>query len=141
MLTFAQDIFGPRVPRTELRTNFPRYFAPTALLVVAAVVLGASFFQPYWHMTLHAPQYPKGLHVQAYLDRLQGDVREIDGLNHYIGMRPLNDAAQLERQTSGMMIGVVAGLLLAAIFIHSRWAAQAALPGLVFPLGFLADLQ
>src|SRR5215470_9986854 len=119
MLTFAQDIFGPRVPRTELRTNFPRYFAPTALLVVAAVVLGASFFQPYWHMTLHAPQYPKGLHVSAYLNRLVGDVREIDGLNHYIGMRPLNDAARFERSSSVLLIGVMVLLITSAVLIHS----------------------
>lgn len=141
MTQAIEKIVGPRIPREELRRHAGRYLLPTVLLILAAGLLSFSFTQPYWAMTLHAPQYPKGLHVQAYLNRLTGDVHEIDGLNHYIGMRPLNDAAQLERETSGMMIGVVAGLLAAAVFIHSRWAAVAALPALLFPLGFLADLQ
>lgn len=141
MTTTVKSILGPRVPRDELRRRTARYALPTLLLLAAAGLLAGSYFQPYWAMTLHAPQYPKGLHVQAYLNRLTGDVKEIDGLNHYIGMRPLNDAARLERQTSAMLIAVFAGLVLAAIFIHSRWAAAAALPALLFPLGFLADLQ
>ncbi|MBI5863263.1 MAG: nitrous oxide reductase family maturation protein NosD [Planctomycetes bacterium] len=136
-----ENILGPRVPATELKTHRGRYILPTVLLLAAGLVFGASYTLSYWSMTLHAPQYPKGLHVQAYLNRLTGDVKEIDGLNHYIGMRPLNDAAQFERQTSAMMIGVLALLLVAAIFIHNKWAALAALPALVFPVGFLADLQ
>lgn len=141
MTKSMENILGPRVPREELRHRTARYLLPTALLLLAGALLGGSYTQCYWRMTLQAPQYPKGLHVQAYLNRLEGDVHEIDGLNHYIGMRPLNDAAQFERQTSAMMIAVVAGLLIAAIVIHSRWAALAALPGLLFPIGFLADLQ
>ena len=141
MKTALERILGPRVPQMELRRRTVRYLLPTALLVVAGVLLGASYTQSYWAMTLHAPQYPKGLHVHAYLNRLTGDVHEIDGLNHYIGMRPLNDAAQFERQTSAMMIAVVAGLLAGAIFIHNRWAALAAFPAVLFPIGFLLDLQ
>lgn len=141
MTRMMEDLVGPRVPRDELRRRTTRYLLPTVLLLAAGALLAVSYLQPYWRMTLHAPQYPKGLHVQAYLNRLEGDVREIDGLNHYIGMRPLNDAARLERETSAMLITVVAGLLVAAILIHSRWAALAALPGLLFPIGFLADLQ
>ena len=38
--------------------------------------------------------------VNAYINHLEGDVQEIDGLNHYIGMRPLGEAAQLERTIS-----------------------------------------
>lgn len=136
-----ERVLGPRVPQSELRRRFGRYLMPTALLIAAGVLLAASYTQTYWSMTLHAPQYPKGLHVHAHLNRLVGDVNEIDGLNHYIGMRPLNDAAQLERQTSAMLIVVVAGLLITAIFIHNRWAALAALPAIVFPIGFLLDLQ
>src|SRR5262245_59044309 len=114
MKSLLERILGPRVSRRELRKRTVRYLLPTALLIAAGVLLAVSYTQAYWAMTLHAPQYPKGLHVQAYLNRLTGDVREIDGLNHYIGMRPLNDAAQFERQTSLMMVGGVAGLLIAA---------------------------
>lgn len=141
MTKAIENLLGPRVPAGVPLRRRVRYWVPAALLTIAAAMLAASFALPYWRMKLLAPQYPKGLFVTAYLNRLTGDVTEIDGLNHYIGMRPLNDAAQLERQNSAMLIAVMAGLLLAAIVIHNRWAALLALPGLLFPLGFLADLQ
>jgi hypothetical protein len=89
---------------------------------------------------LHAPQYPQGLVVHAYLDRLEGDVQEIDGLNHYIGMRPLGEAAQLEKSISIFAIVALALLVLAAIFIHSPWSALLALPAILLPAVFLVDL-
>jgi hypothetical protein len=135
-----ERILGPRVPRQEVLRHPGRFTIPTVLLVIAAVMMLISYFFPYWNMTLHAPQYPGGLHVQAYLNRLTGDVQEIDGLNHYIGMRPLNEAAQLERSLSFIAVTVQALLVIAAVFIHSRWAAILALPALLFPAGFLADL-
>lgn len=141
MNAMLENIVGPRVSGDEFRSHRSRYLLPTLLLVIAGALLVASYWQPYWHMKLLAPQYPKGLHVTAFLDRLTGDVAEIDGLNHYIGMRPLNDAAQLERQTSAMLVGVVALLVGGAIFIHSRWAALLAGPALLFPVGFLLDLH
>ena len=66
---------------------------------------------------------------------------EIDGLNHYIGMRPLAEAAPFEKSIS--IIGVIAvGLLiLAAVFVHKRWVVLLVLPALFFPVIFLADLQ
>ena len=33
------------------------------------------------------------------------------------------------------------GLLLAAVYIHSRWVVPLVLPALLFPFVFLADLQ
>ncbi len=79
--------------------------------------------------------------MEAYLTRLTGDVREIDGLNHYIGMRPLDEAAPFEKSVSVLGVVVVALLILAAVFVHSRWAALLALPALLFPIIFLVDLQ
>lgn len=137
----VERIIGPRVPSEEMRANRGRYLAPTVLFLLAALLLIASIFLPYWQLTLHAPQYPKGLTVQAYLNNLTGDVDEIDGLNHYIGMRPLDEAAPFEKSISVLGVVVVALLILAAVFVHSRWAALLALPALMFPVIFLLDLQ
>jgi nitrous oxidase accessory protein len=136
-----RSILGPRVPGGELRAHRARYLLPTSFLAVAAALLLISAFQPYWRMVLHAPQYPKGLEVRAYLNRLEGDVAEIDNLNHYIGMRKLGEAARLEREVSIMAVAAVSFLVLGAIFIHNRRAAWLALPALVFPAGFLIDLH
>lgn len=136
-----ENILGPRVPAEEIRANRTRYLIPTLLFVAAAILLVSSIFLPYWRLTLNAPQYPGGLMVQAYVNRIEGDVSEIDGLNHYIGMRPLNEAAPFEKSISIYGIIGVALLILAAVFVHTRWAALLALPALLLPAIFLIDLQ
>ena len=136
-----ESILGPRIPDAELRAHRARYVLPSAFLATAVLLLLTSLFLPFWRMTLHAPQYPKGLTVRAYLNRLEGDVAEIDGLNHYIGMRKLDEAAKLERELSVMAVIAVSLLVLGAIFIHNRRAALLALPAALFPAGFLIDLH
>lgn len=136
-----ERIVGPRISTEELQAHRSRYLIPTVLFVIAAGLLIASIFQPYWRLTLHAPQYPKGLKVIAYLNSLEGDVTEIDGLNHYIGMRPLGEAATFERSISIFGILALVLLILAAIYMHSKWVMLLALPAVFFPVIFLADLQ
>ena len=136
-----ERIFGPRVSSEERSVHRGRYALPTALFVASTILLLVSILVPYWEMTLHAPQYPKGLRVHAYVNHLEGDMQEIDGLNHYIGMRRLDEAAQLERSIAIQAIAVIICLVLGAILIHNRAAALLALPALLFPVGFLVDLQ
>ena len=111
------------------------------LIAVAALALGALYFLPLWRVLLDAPQYPDGLFVTAYVNRLEGDVREIATLNHYIGMKPLHEAASFERTASVWMIVAMVLLVEGATFIHTRWAVLLVLPAVFFPPGFLADLQ
>ena len=140
MMDRLDQIVGPRAPAEESRARRVRYLLPTLFLAGAVVLIIASIFLPYWSLVLHAPQYPQGLMVHAYLNHLEGDVREIDGLNHYIGMRPLGEAAQLEKSISIFAIGALALLVLAAIFIHSPWSALLATPAILLPVVFLGDL-
>lgn len=135
-----QNIVGPRAPAEAREKMSLDYLLPTVFMGLAAFCLIVSIFQPYWSMTLEAPQYPNGLHIQSYINRLEGDVGEIDGLNHYIGMRPLAEAAQLERSLSIVLVAVTSLLVLATIFVHTKWAVLLALPALLFPIFFLADL-
>ena len=134
-------IMGPRIPANVFKTHRTRYIIPTLLFVAAAVLLIISIQRPWWRLKLVAPQYPAGLYVTAYVNRMTGDVAEIDGLNHYIGMRPLAEAAVLEQSISVFGIIALALLILAAVFVHSKWAALLALPALLLPAFFLADLQ
>lgn len=112
----------------------------SVLLWLAAGLLLVSIVLPYWKLTLHAPQYPGGLHVHVFANKMIGDIFEIDGLNHYIGMRQLEEAARFEREISIYAIAALALLVLAASFIRSRWAFLLALPALSFPFVFLGDL-
>ncbi|HEU0116631.1 MAG TPA: cytochrome C, partial [Thermomicrobiales bacterium] len=108
-------------------------------LAAAALLIG-SIALPYWNMTLLAPQYPKGLHVQAYVDKLTGDVFEVDGLNHYIGMMPLNSAASIERGISVFAIVTIAIAALASVALRGGWRIAARIPIVIYPIVFLADL-
>jgi hypothetical protein len=116
------------------------YLLPSALLMLAALLLMVSIFLPYWSLTMQAPQYPKGLTVNVYVNHLDGDVREIDGLNHYLGMPPLDEGGQFERSISIIALAVLGAVLVAAVFVHSKWAGLLVLPVILFPLIFLADL-
>ncbi|MCA9909045.1 MAG: cytochrome C [Anaerolineae bacterium] len=117
------------------------------LLIVAAVLLVASIPFPYWGLVLEAPQYPEGLEVRVFVNEMTGDddpqideVQEITGLNHYIGMKPLGEAATFERSIAipGIIVMVIALGIVA--FVRRRWVWLLALPAAVFPLVFLGDL-
>ncbi len=140
MPRFFQLVIGPRIPPEELRAHRMRFLAPSFIFAAARVLLLISVFLPYWHMELEAPQYPNGLFLTAYVNHLTGDVKEIDGLNHYIGMRPLGEAASMERDASIWLVVAMVLLVEGAAFIHSRWAVLLALPAVGFPVVFLVDL-
>lgn len=116
------------------------YLLPSALLMLAALMLMVSMFLPYWTMTMTAPQYPKGLKVDVYINHLEGEMREIDELNHYIGLPPLDEGGKLERSISIFATVMLGLLLMAGVFVHNQWAAILALPALGFPIVFVADL-
>lgn len=120
---------------------------PTGLLLFAAILLVASTALPYWGLVLEAPQYPGGLQMRVFVNRMTGDedprldeVREIDGLNHYIGMKSLYDAAAFERSIAIPAVVIMVVLLIAAAFLRRRWAWVLTLPAAVFPFVFLGDL-
>lgn len=139
-MKWLDRIVGPRVPESVAARERRRFRVPTVLLGLAGLLLLVSIFFPYWQIRLNAPQYPDGLVAEAYVNRITGDVREIDGLNHYIGMRPLQEAAELERSLSVYLIAAMTLLVGGAVYIHSPWAAVLCLPALIYPVFFLGDL-
>lgn len=134
------------INRSMTRTRLLKWL-PSLLLISAAVLLIASISFPYWGMVLEAPQYPNDLTMSLFVNRMAGnpdtkldEVREIDGLNHYIGMRSMYDAAPIERAIAiPSMIAMVVGLGIVAL-IRRRWVWVLTLPALGFPFVFLADL-
>jgi hypothetical protein len=66
------------------------------VILLATVVLIPAFMFPLWRMTFFSNQYTDGLRLTIYAYQLEGaktsnrdDLREINSLNHYIGMKPL----------------------------------------------------
>jgi len=57
------------------------------LLFVAAALFIISIQFPWWRMDFFAPQYPEGLDIIVYPNKLTGDIDIVNNLNHYIGMK------------------------------------------------------
>lgn len=141
MSRILNTLVGPRVTPELLSTHPIRYTLPTIAFMIARVLLLVSIFFPYWYMDLEAPQYPNGLFLDAYITHLEGDVKEIDGLNHYIGMRPLDQAATFEKAVAIWFVIAMVLLVEGAAYVHTKYAVLLAIPAVLFPVGFLVDLQ
>jgi hypothetical protein len=108
--------------------------------MLAAILFGVSVIFEFWSLTLHAPQYPDGLEVTIFTHEVVGDVSEVDGLNHYIGMMPLADAADLERMIATPATVLIILAAFAAALMRRKWTALLALGVVLFPFVFFVDL-
>ena len=94
------------------------------LIFVAALMLIPTFFLPLWQMTLYSNQFPEGLELDIYSSKIEGvktqnrdDLKEINALNHYIGMRPLVDDDFTEFKWIPFVVGATALLALRALVL------------------------
>jgi len=87
------------------------------LVGIASAVLFITLFVPIWQIQLSAPQYPEGLELYIHADKLSGDVDIINGLNNYIGMKPLHEDDFIEFTVLPYALAALGliGLLAAAI--------------------------
>ena len=95
----------------------PMDLGPRLLIVVAAVLLVAIYLLPLWNLTMFAPQYPEGLRLDIFSYKLVGgnngqDLKEINVLNHYIGMRDLVADDFTEFKWLPFVVGAIALLYL-----------------------------
>ena len=110
-----------------------------ASALAAAALVGLSSVLPLWNLTMKAPQYPKGLRLDAYGSRMAGDLRELNILNHYIGMRPIEMPAL---ETAMFPVGILALVALCLAAPLHRYLRRLAVAGLALtPVIILADLQ
>ncbi len=75
-----------------------------SLLILSGLMLFAILFVPMWRIDLDAPQYPEGLRLLIFANKLGGSVDIINGLNHYIGMKTLHTADFVEFKILPYMI-------------------------------------
>lgn len=94
-----------------------------AVLAGVVILIPALFF-PLWHMSFRSNQYPDPLSLHIYAYQLEGgktpqrdDLREINSLNHYIGMRPLLESDFSEFTWLPFAIGGLALLALRAMVV------------------------
>jgi hypothetical protein len=89
------------------------------MLLVGALLVVPTFILPLWQMTLYSNQFPEGLTLHIYSHKLEGaqskyrdDLKEINALNHYIGMRPLREEDFTEFKWIPFVLGGVVLLAL-----------------------------
>lgn len=94
------------------------------LILVAVVALLPAFFFPLWNMSFFSNQYTDGLVLHIYSYQLEGgktpnrdDLREINSLNHYIGMRPLLESDFSEFTWLPLVTGLLMILALRAMVL------------------------
>lgn len=78
------------------------------LLIFCGLALVVVLFVPMWRIDLVAPQYPEGLALFIWPDKLAGNVDIINGLNHYIGMKTLHAEDFIEFKVLPYIIGFFA---------------------------------
>jgi len=95
----------------------PLEVAPRVLFLLATLLILPCYLFPLYEMTMFAPQYPEGLRLHIYSYKLEGghggqDVKEINLLNHYIGMKDLETADFTEFKWIPFVVGGFALLFL-----------------------------
>ena len=109
--------------------------AAIALLLIAARL-------PIWQALFSAPQYPQGLDIVAYGNRVKGDIGEINELSHYIGMPPFNFVGMSEMRLWPLVILVAMVAAVLAVLTRRSWVRRLASTGIwLIPVGALADVQ
>jgi copper chaperone NosL len=90
------------------------------LYFLSGILLFTILFFPIWQIQLSAPQYPEGLLLLIYPNKLAGNVDIINGLNHYIGMKPLHASDFIEFTVLPWIIGFYAVLFIITGLIGNR---------------------
>lgn len=96
-----------------------------AMIATAALLLGVFVF-PLWVINLQAPQYPQGLGIHIWINRIDGaaphDLQNINGLNHYIGMQAIEPGEIPELRYMQYFAMGLAALAGAVALVRRRWA-------------------
>ena len=92
------------------------------IMIIGSLLLLGLFKFPLWNIMLGAPQYPDPLGMNIYIQGIKGvqefDLQNIDGLNHYIGMKTIPKAEEMWEFSvfpkviiAMVILGVIIGLL------------------------------
>jgi nitrous oxidase accessory protein len=139
--TQAAPSLPSRPALASFRARLGRPDVGAAVTVLGAALLVLAGLLPVWGTRLIAPQYPKGLDLWFFGDRVEGPVGEVNNLNHYIGMQPI-DLARVPEMALWPLAIVGSALLLAIAVLWRGWLSRLSLIGLwLVPFVVLADIQ
>ncbi|MCK5067653.1 MAG: hypothetical protein KAR16_09445 [Bacteroidales bacterium] len=93
-------------------------------MLAAAVSLLLMFVFPLWKITLEAPQYPEGLGMFIWINKITGSepstLQNINIMNHYIGMKAIEPDSIPELSFMPYVALALAGLALILVVLK-KW--------------------
>jgi hypothetical protein len=135
-----------------------------ALAVAAMLLIGWAYASPIWWVSLKAPNYPAdtfpdGIRIHFHVNGVYngclsqtvksttwGDedggldcVHEMNVINHFIGMEPIEKGAALEIKAAPYLFGLVGLMLLGFLFYTGPFWWVLPLSGMVIPVAFVID--
>ena len=137
--------------------------AVLGLAFAGLALVAASFFAPMWWVSLTAPNYPEHIYphgVRIVLhwthvangctaqtrereeieeDEVLDCVAEMNTINHYIGMHPIERGAQLEFKAAPYLFVAFGLLAVVGLFYTGPLWWFLFVPAIALPIGFLVD--
>lgn len=95
-------------------------------MILAALSLLALFAFPMWKIVLYAPQYPDGVEMHIWINKIGGNspgtLQNVNILNHYVGMKYIEPDAIPELQYFQYVILAMVGLgLIVGLLNRKFW--------------------
>jgi len=86
-------------------------------MILGAILPLGLFLFPLWNITLEAPQYPiplgMNIHINDFTDANPFDIKNINLMNHYVGMKYIPEAIpEFKIFPAGIIITTILGLLI-----------------------------
>jgi hypothetical protein len=131
------------------------------LTVIGLALMVVTFFSPMWWVSLKAPNYPEhtfpsGVRIHMHWTAVKNGcpiekseeisveegldcVHEMNTINHYIGMEPIEQGARLEFAVAPYIFAAFGLALIAALFYRGPYWWALMLPAILLPVAFLID--
>ncbi len=94
---------------------------PKIVFICGSIFLLGTFLSPIWRITLEAPQYPTGVTMYIWINKISGSepgtLQNINILNHYVGMKmivpeSIPELKYFPKVIMGMsLLGIIFGLI------------------------------
>jgi hypothetical protein len=131
------------------------------LTAIGLALMAWSFFAPMWWVSLKAPNYPEhtfpdGVRIHMHWTTVANGcssveraevaddigldcVEEMNTINHYIGMEPIEAGAQREFAAAPYLFVAFGLALVVALFYRGPFWWALLIPAILLPLAFLVD--
>jgi hypothetical protein len=138
---FIWNLYSPLQYKTSSTSDDAKYSLKKMIETNSEIGMASI---PVWSVSLEAPNYPKetfpnGIPVFFHFDGFSGEVNEMNTINHYIGMYPMERGAQFEMSLMPYIFLSITLLMIVYLYWDSRKSWFLMIFPVLLPVGFLAD--